>query len=221
MSSRNVSTDYPAEFLSLFQQIAEPGEPGECWLWPHHTMGNGYGVFETLGIRSLVHRVSHYIYHGPVPAGFDVRHHCDVRRCWNPAHLANGTRKQNLGDAVVRDRTEYGVDRWNHVLTDDDARDIFRRSHNEGVTLARLAAQYGVHPITIHDVVSRRTWRRATEGMAKPDVPIPRQRGPLPTLSAAQVGEIKRRAGGGEHQRVLAREFGVSQPVIWRAVHKP
>lgn len=79
---------------------------GPCWEWIGAVRSNGYGVIRGDNGRTLrAHRVSYEMTVGPIPDGLDLRHHCDNRRCVNPAHLAPGTRLENMRDAVERGRT--------------------------------------------------------------------------------------------------------------------
>ncbi|QKW95381.1 hypothetical protein [Ralstonia phage RPZH6] len=50
------------------------------------------------------HRLAYELFVGPIPDGHVVRHACDNPRCINPAHLITGTQRDNVLDAVARNR---------------------------------------------------------------------------------------------------------------------
>ena len=63
-----------------------------CWNWKAAIDVGGYGIF---GQRKA-HRVSYEWANGAVDSGTDIDHICHNRRCVNPAHLRQATRKQNV-----------------------------------------------------------------------------------------------------------------------------
>jgi len=83
-----------------------------CWNWTGSTR-RGYGRM-IIGSRSDgsrrnagVHVVSFIEHGGALGDGHDVCHSCDNRRCFNPAHLFSGTRKDNIQDAITKGRFVY------------------------------------------------------------------------------------------------------------------
>lgn len=77
---------------------------GGCWLWKGFVHKNGYGEMSYHGDGKRVHRLSYFLFKGPIPEGMDVCHACDVRHCVNPDHLWIGTRKQNMEDCSSKRR---------------------------------------------------------------------------------------------------------------------
>lgn len=75
-----------------------------CWLWQGFIHGNGYGSTTYRGKTGRLHRQSFEFFKGPIPAGHDVCHSCDVRNCWNPEHLFSGTRQKNHEDMWAKGR---------------------------------------------------------------------------------------------------------------------
>ena len=66
-----------------------------CWNWTAGVVGEGYGSVTYDGVKFLTHRVAYELLVGLVPAGRDLHHLCENRRCVNPAHLELLTRKEH------------------------------------------------------------------------------------------------------------------------------
>jgi hypothetical protein len=81
-----------------------------CMEWQGHLSSAGYAsvgsytakTINTPKRSALVHRRVFELTHGKSPAV--VMHTCDNRKCINPAHLAAGTQKDNVRDAVAKGR---------------------------------------------------------------------------------------------------------------------
>jgi len=142
-----------------------------CWLWTGTINEWGYG---TVGYHRRIvgaHRLAWELKHGSIPKGLFVCHKCDVPACCNPSHLFLGTPKDNSQDSARKGRwTPRPTDHLHLVkfppkgerngrakLTADDVR-IIRYAHAHGRTQKALAERYGVKPVTIQAITSRRNW---------------------------------------------------------------
>lgn len=130
-----------------------------CWLWTASRKGTNtrwagrYGQFKVGNRMSLSHRVSFELFVGPIPAGLDVLHKCDVTLCVNPDHLFLGTQLDNMRDAASKGRCRH------QRLTADDVRAIRVIYATGTVTLTDLATEYGCTFGNISSIVRRKNWK--------------------------------------------------------------
>ena len=74
-----------------------------CWLWIGKFYADGY---PRLG-QHRAHRLSHTLFIGEIPEGYQVRHKCDIPACVNPEHLIAGTAQDNADDRDGRKRNHH------------------------------------------------------------------------------------------------------------------
>ncbi len=137
---------------------------GECLEWQgDHTM-RGYGVLRGPNrTRIYTHRHTYALHHGSVPSTAVVRHTCDNPPCCNPAHLIEGTQRENIHDAVHRGRLARGERSGTRVLTDDKAREIYARAAR-GESYRSIAADHGVSDVAVLQIAHGRAWGHVTGG---------------------------------------------------------
>lgn len=148
--------------------------PGGCWEWRASLCSSGYGSFLFEGRSERAHRVSWILSFGGVPAGLCVLHHCDNRRCVNPAHLYLGTKKDNAGDRERRGRSNHAIGfrhgRYTHPgqtagsrngrakLRERDVALLLKKYFKQGCRKADLAREYGLSKTTVGHIVSGKLW---------------------------------------------------------------
>lgn len=71
-------------------------DPDGCWLSNGQVDKDGYAMIWDGDRKARAARVVYELSKGPIPPGFVVDHECNVRRCWNPAHLAARTQLENV-----------------------------------------------------------------------------------------------------------------------------
>lgn len=88
-----------------------------CWLKQTRIHPYGYSFLNFKCKVWRAHRLSYYVYKGPIPKGMMVCHTCDVRHCVNPEHLYLGTAADNN-----RDRHLKGKSRNQHTRNEESGR---------------------------------------------------------------------------------------------------
>jgi hypothetical protein len=88
----------------------------------------------------------------------NVLHTCDFRACCNPAHLYDGTLKQNTQDMMRRGRNKFkafvGSAHGRALLTEADVRVIKKST----ATQQALADKYGVSRAAIGMILCGKNW---------------------------------------------------------------
>ena len=145
------------------------GDPTECWEYVGKPGKNGYCEVNFERKRDYAHRVAYMLTFPEWDRSDFVLHHCDNRRCANPAHLFHGSQQDNVDDMWNKGRGSgppRGELNPDAKLTDAKVREI-RRSHLSQVRLAKL---YGVSQGHILAIRQGRKWAHlAAEGEGEMD----------------------------------------------------
>jgi hypothetical protein len=145
-----------------------------CWLWTGATQRNGYGVMNSrrifAGRAQRVHRVAAMIWLNMEPSDDrHVLHRCDIKNCFNPAHLYLGTQLDNARDAIERGQFVCGEDHHAARYTTQQVAEI-RRLASQGLRPADIAAVFlGERPgrqhkntyESIRRIIRGQRWRHA------------------------------------------------------------
>lgn len=67
-----------------------------CWEWTRYKNKGGYGLTSAYYKTWKVHRLSFLIFKSNLINGMDLDHLCSNRICFNPAHLEQVTRHENI-----------------------------------------------------------------------------------------------------------------------------
>ena len=113
----------------------------ECIDWPFDMKNGTSPVVTRNGVhvrarRLILSRSTGVSIDCPLP----VTRTCDNPRCVNPRHM------------------KWGYGRRSEKLNQHEVKDI-RMASQAGATYAELAKSYGVSKVTIHNVVTRKTWK--------------------------------------------------------------
>jgi len=148
-STRHLTFD-EVHALLLARCIPEPNTG--CLLWegsivhPKPGKRQVYGNIRLDGKMVKTHRVAYEAAFGPIPAGAQVLHRCDVGLCCNPDHLFLGDNASNIADKMSKDR---GRKR----LTHEKAKEIHKMV-SSGVTQRKTATAFGVRQSTVSRIIS-------------------------------------------------------------------
>ena len=116
----------------------------------------GYGTAKVGSECVLVHRIS--LFHKTGIIGELATHSCDNPRCINADHLSWGTVATNNADMMHRGRNKQpkGDSHALAKLTSSQVKEI--RAIGRSMTMARIAAIYGVYYTAISKIINNKTW---------------------------------------------------------------
>ena len=135
--------------------------------WAEKT-GTGTGVTCAFGRSWRANRLFFFLWKGNIPSGQLVCHTCDNPKCVLPSHLFLGSAKDNIDDCRKKGRLTgpRGEMNGQHKLSESEVRGIRRRykwRDRSGNNMYDLAREFGVHPVTVWDVIHRRKWASIKE----------------------------------------------------------
>lgn len=136
-----------------------------CWIWNGHRNKQNYGSFTpTQTFEKLLpmgaHRFSYILAYGAIEEGMVICHHCDNPPCVRPDHLFIGTQKDNINDAVTKNRMRhlYGKDnaRGRAKLTIEDVKKILSlKGKMRNIDIAKM---FNISDSIIANIYARRIW---------------------------------------------------------------
>lgn len=142
----------------------------ECWNWMGCIQPNGYGRLTIKRRQYYAHRVAYQLATGNSLGRKLARHDCDNRRCCNPEHIQPGTHKDNMRDALERNRVSRGIKhslavtpgtRARAKLTMAIAKEIRQRAAN-GETADKLALEFKTDKSNARLIIRNKAWREAS-----------------------------------------------------------
>lgn len=131
----------------------------DCLVWTGHKTSNGYGRLTINSRRTLAHRFAAEDYHGSIPTGSLVLHHCDNPPCVEKMHLYFGTAQDNMDDKTKRGHNVKGENHFRAKLTEQQVRSIREQYETGDTSIKRLGKKYGVNSGTISQIVRRIIWK--------------------------------------------------------------
>ncbi len=132
----------------------------DCWEWTASIIKGGYGRFRLNQLTIGAHCYAWFEQHGPIPDGCIICHHCDNRKCVNPAHLYAGTHATNAKDRDSRGRQTSlkGVRHPRARVSTSDVVNI-RKRRLAGESPNAISADYGISRSHISSICTRARWK--------------------------------------------------------------
>lgn len=151
--------------IKRFWEKVKKTSDNSCWEWQAYRHPAGYGRFKTyFGTQVNAHRFSWEITYGEIPSGMFVCHKCDNRPCIRPDHLFLGTQKDNVRDALKKNRmmmhlnAARGSDNLNAKLFEADIPVIIALNVS-GESMQSIATKYNISPSSISKIISGKAWK--------------------------------------------------------------
>lgn len=136
-----------------------------CIEWQGYKMPFGHGqiMLENKKVTTT-HRAAWILEYGEIPDGLMVRHKCDNPPCVNIEHLELGTAKDNMEDAVNRNRVAREFRLPHTIISDEqvaEIRDRYKVYTTPGIrgrqsNKAELAKEYGISEGHLKEIVGKR-----------------------------------------------------------------
>ena len=137
--------------------------PRGKWLRPLLTKGQPSVCVQVDGVqrRVMIGRLVCETYHGPPPPPDHIIRHIDENPLNNHVdNLCWSTRSEVSRIQTGKEKTAVqGEKHGAAVLTWDQVRSIRQEYARGGATKAHIARQYGVNDMTIHLVITGKTWK--------------------------------------------------------------
>ena len=162
--------------------------------------------------RFFVHRLVMLAFVGDLPVGMEVAHNDGNPRNNYVGNLRYDTRAGNAADTIIHGTSTRGERNPMSKLTESDILEIRRRRSN-GDSVKAIAEDMGISNRCVSNICIGKSWSWAGGvveyfGRARGE----RQGGSK--LKELQVVEIKKRLLAGDGVCNIARDFGISYPVI-------
>lgn len=134
----------------------------ECEEWGGYRLSTGYGQVQVKGKKWLAHRYVWTQKVGPIPEGMNLCHTCDNPSCVNIDHLFVGTQQDNMIDMTSKGRQRGAFPKGSahpgSKLSQSDVDEI-RGFYSEGFSQKEIGERYGIHQVTVSEIVTRKIWK--------------------------------------------------------------
>ena len=162
-----------------FWSNVDIGNNDDCWVYQGTVAASGYGLIGVARRQPAAHRVAWMLQNKKlIPDTMFVLHSCDNKACCNPNHLRLGTHRDNMNDAVMRNRIldtrARGTGHYNSNLTEGDILAI-RGRFAKGEMSVVLAEEFNLSTSNIHNIVYGKSYSKIGGPLAGRDYLVKRR----------------------------------------------
>lgn len=136
-----------------------------CW-WYLGALWKGYGQYTVKRRNWRAHRYSFFLTYGRMPGPL-LMHECNNRACVRPAHLIEGTQKQNIEQAVRQGRMSLGSRNGSAKLTEEDVKQVWVM-RAAGLSQQAIGDAFGVSQKNISLILARKKWQHVAPPVRSP-----------------------------------------------------
>lgn len=199
--------------IEKFKKYVEVTESG-CWEWRAAATPGGYGNLYIDGIPSphAAHRKSYELFVDEIPEGLLICHRCDNPKCIRPNHLFVGTQKDNQIDSANKGRKHTQLHGHSDIAKrkiGDASKAMWADNEFKKSRVGKMHHFYGKS----HSEASRKIMGTKSKTAARTRLEFAKaeQTGVCGGVSIAEARKILEDT---RSQRLIAKEYGVSQPYI-------
>lgn len=153
---------YNVEIENRFWSKVERDDenPDKCWeCVAMYLDKDGYGQLKLNNKLILAHRFAFQNHHNRlIQDNMCICHKCDNRKCVNPNHLFEGTKRENTIDMMNKCRSAKGEENGYSKLTVAQVLEIREKYSLGGTTQQKLGQEYGTSQQTICRIIRRELW---------------------------------------------------------------
>ncbi len=187
-----------------------------CQEWQAGKFDSGYGAYTEDGYLTGAHRWAYAMYHGEVPAGLWVLHHCDNPPCVAKKHLYIGKHSDNERDKIERKRYAHGERHGMARLSDDEVIG-YRLMYKDGkMSAADISREIGMSAGMCAAMIGGKTWKHVpyAQDVSKERGQVRGVKVSLAKLDDEKIRIIRGDLARGISRLELARRFGVNKSTI-------
>jgi hypothetical protein len=147
---------FPKQLQQVYTAVFHTAPTDSCISFTGSISDIGYGLVSVDGRTTPAHRLALELKLGrKLMPGMETLHSCNVRNCINPAHLREGTHKENMEQASAEGRMAA----HNRRIFSLEEVETIRKRLAQGEFQFRIAEELNVSPTTISYMANGRTYR--------------------------------------------------------------
>ncbi len=192
----------PKKYIDIYDQLLKNSKQnGECLESTYKVHRLRKCAFFTHKNKLLsVPREAYRWYHGDIPEGMYVCHHCDNPRCFKESHLFLGTARDNMQDMINKKRdNNWGARKYSFQQLKK-----IKELRNLGHTYPEIGEIMGVNPNGVSAYCNRHGIKRGERIVNKRKFPT------------SLIKEILQYMGNGLTDVEIYKKMGMSESTFYR-----